>query len=537
MSLLEVRDLHIGFAGKPVVHGVSFQVEAGQKLALVGASGSGKTVTALSLLGLAEGAQLRGSVLLTDGQGVQHDLAALSPPQVRRFCGHEIGMIFQEPMTALNPVFTIGAQIGEVLRQHGHSRQQADREVLALLEQTGIDEPRRRAGAYAHQLSGGQRQRAMIAMALAGRPRLLLADEPTTALDPTVRLQILELLDRLQRELGMAILLITHDLPLVRRFADRVAVMAEGRLVEEGDARTLFSAPQHPVTQELLASQVVRNVLPANPAAPTVISGQALGVHYRRSGSQWAFWRKVPPWLALQNVHFSLAQGQTLGVVGESGSGKSTLALALLGLVKSQGEVAVNGQPWGQGRAQDLRNRKFVQVVFQDPFASLSPRCTVEEIVTEGLRVHAVELDSLKRRARALAVLTEVGLDEVHFPGLLQRYPHQFSGGQRQRIALARALIVEPAVLVLDEPTSALDASMARQILELLQRLQRERGLAYVLISHDMAVIAAMAHQIVVLQAGQVVDSGPADALLSAPRSDYTRALLASAPSILQNCE
>ena len=559
MSLLEVRDLQIAFANKPVVHGVSFTVERGQKLALVGESGSGKTVTALSLLGLAEGAQLSGSVLLTDHAGVQHDLARLTPRQIRRFCGREIGMIFQEPMTALNPVFTIGAQISEVLRQSGQSRPEAEAMVLELLAQTGIDQPRRRAAAYPHQLSGGQRQRAMIAMALAGRPRLLLADEPTTALDPTIRLQILALLDRLRVDLDMAILLITHDLPLVRRFADRVAVMADGRVVEEAAASTLFSNPQHPITQALLASQVARDVAPAVPSAPEVLRCQGLGVQYRRQGGHgaaglgaepgveseaapvnwkvgayarqlkaWMFGHKNAGWPALQQVDLALQHGQTLGVVGESGSGKSTLALALLGLVRFNGEVSVNGKAWGQGRAQDLQNRQWMQVVFQDPFAALSPRLTIEEIVTEGLRVHAPGLDAAARRAQALASLAEVGLDDARFPGLLQRYPHQFSGGQRQRIAIARALVVQPSVLVLDEPTSALDANRARQILELLQRLQRERGLAYVLISHDMAVVKAMAHQVLVLKAGQIVEAGSVDAVLQTPTNDYTRALLAS---------
>ena len=538
MSLLAVQALRIAFGSQEVVHGVTFSVRPGEKVALVGESGSGKTVMALSLMGLAEGATLQGEVLLdarADAHGLApvRDLTQLSAKQMRTIRGRDIAMIFQEPMTALNPVFTIGDQIAEVLRNQGMDRAQAARQVLQLLAQTGIEEPAQRARAFAHQLSGGQRQRAMIAMALAGRPRLLLADEPTTALDPSVRQQVLELLARLQADMGMALLLITHDLPLVRRFADRVIVMEHGRIVEQGSVADVFTHPQHACTRRLLDSRPVRNVVAADAQAPLTLQAQRLRVVYPRPGAGWFPWRaRALGRVALEGADIALPAGQTLGVVGESGSGKSTLALALLGLVKSTGTVSVFGRRWGLGRASDLDNRKDLQVVFQDPFSSLSPRMTLEEIVGEGLRVHAPTLDAQARRERVLQSLDAVGLDEARFPALLQRYPHQFSGGQRQRVAIARALVVEPRVLILDEPTSALDASMAGQILQLLQSLQRERGLAYVLISHDVDVIRAMAHQVVVMKDGQIREQGPLESVFGAPADPYTRALLASAPVV-----
>ena len=545
MSLLQVKDLRIAFGQHAVVHGVSFSIEAGEKLALVGESGSGKTVTAQSLMGLVQGANCSGEALWSaSGQPV--NLLGLSSAALRRICGSEIAMIFQEPMTALNPVFTIGEQIAEVLRlKLGMSARQAAAQVLALLELTGIDEPSQRARAYAHQLSGGQRQRAMIAMALAARPKLLLADEPTTALDPTIRVQILELLGQLQREMGMAVLLITHDLPLVRSFADRVAVMAHGHIVEQGTVDGVFTNPQHAATRALRDSQPVRDVVAPDPAAANFVEATQLQVRYPRSISSsasssasgsgsgsvknWRSWFHPEWFVALQGADFSLSCGQTLGVVGESGSGKTTLALAVLGLLPSAGGVAIDGRQWGQGRASDLQNRKELQVVFQDPFSSLSPRLTLEEIVGEGLLVHAPELSAAERRERVNQALHEVGLDDAQFPGLLSRYAHQFSGGQRQRIAIARALVVQPRALVLDEPTSALDASMARQILQLLQRLQREKGLAYLLITHDIAVIRAMAHQVLVLKGGQIQEYGPLEQVFTAPASTYTRNLLSSA--------
>ncbi len=529
MSLLRVDQLRIAFGAHTVVHGASFAMEAGEKLALVGQSGSGKTVTAQSLMGLVEGASLGGSAYFDSSDGPQ-DLLRLTPRQLRAVCGRDIAMVFQEPMTALNPVFTIGDQIAEVLQvKMGLSGAQAAREAVALLEQTGIAEPQRRARSYAHQLSGGQRQRAMIAMALACRPRLLLADEPTTALDVTVRQQILELLERLQKSMGMAVLLITHDLNLVRRFADRVLVMEQGHLVEQGAVAEIFSRPRHACTQALLASRPLRDVVAVQPAAQVALVAQQLRVSYPAHLPGWRGWFGQGEFVALQRADFVLPAGQTLGVVGESGSGKSTLALATLGLVKSSNGITVFGQSWGGGRGADLALRKQLQVVFQDPFSSLSPRLTVEEIVGEGLQVHAPGLGQAPMRQRVLQALAEVGLEPAQFPGLLERYAHQFSGGQRQRIAIARALIVEPRVLVLDEPTSALDVSMAQQVLQLLQRLQRERGLAYLLITHDVALIRAMAHQVIVMKDGEILESGTLEAVFDAPRDSYTRALIAAA--------
>jgi microcin C transport system ATP-binding protein len=529
MSLLKVDQLSIAFGDHAVVHSASFEVEAGEKLALVGQSGSGKTVTAMALMGLVEGATCTGSVLFETRDGPQ-DLLRLSPAQLRAVCGRDIAMVFQEPMTALNPVFTIGDQIAEVLQiKMGMSHALAAREAVALLDQTGIAEPQRRSRAYAHQLSGGQRQRAMIAMALACQPRLLLADEPTTALDVSVRQQILELLADLQKSMGMAVLLITHDLNLVRRFADRVVVMDAGHLVEQGPVSEIFTQPRHACTQALLASRPLRDVVEVQPNADIAVVVKQLRVAYPAHIAGWRGWLGQGEFVALQGADFTLRAGQTLGVVGESGSGKSTLALATLGLLKSSNGVTVFGQAWGRGRTPDLRNRKQLQVVFQDPFSSLSPRLTVEEIVGEGLQVHMPGLAPVQARQRVLQALAEVGLEPAQFPGLLERYAHQFSGGQRQRIAIARALIVEPRVLVLDEPTSALDVSMAQQVLQLLQRLQRDRGLAYLLITHDVALIRAMAHQVIVMKDGQILESGPLETVFNAPQNSYTRALIAAA--------
>jgi microcin C transport system ATP-binding protein len=533
--LLEVSDLRVAFGGHEVVHGIEFSVRAGEKLALVGESGSGKTVTALSLLGLAQGAAVQGRAAFgpldpanaTASSAV--DLLHLPERQLRAIRGQDIAMIFQEPMTALNPLLTMGEQIAEVLEgKQGLAGAASAQAAIQLIADVGISEPQRRLRAYPHQLSGGQRQRAMIAMALACRPKLLLADEPTTALDVTVQRQILDLLARLQAQYGMAVLLITHDLKLVRHFADRVAVMENGHIVEQGAVETVFSQPQHAYTRRLLDSVPRRAVLAADDKAAVVLEGQAVRVAYPIPTQGFAgLWRRSE-FVAVQGADFSLRAGQTLGVVGESGSGKSTLALAALGLQPSGGTLAVLGQAWGQGRAADRALRQGIQVVFQDPFSSLSPRLTVEVIVGEGLLVHAPALDAAARKLQVLACLADVGLGEDQFPGLLQRYPHQFSGGQRQRIAIARALIVQPQVLVLDEPTSALDVSMAQQVLQLLQRLQAERGLAYVLITHDVAVIRAMAHQVMVMQAGQVVEQGSVDTVLDQPQHPYTRTLLSA---------
>ncbi|HEY9096273.1 MAG TPA: dipeptide ABC transporter ATP-binding protein [Hydrogenophaga sp.] len=526
--LLAVQGLRVGFGGRDVVHGIDFHINAGEKLALVGESGSGKTVSALSLLRLVPDAQVSGSASLSG-----RDLLALSERELRGVRGSDVAMIFQEPMTALNPLYSIGNQIGEVLQlKKGLTGAQARAGVIELLASTGISEPERRASAFPHQLSGGQRQRAMIAMALACGPRLLLADEPTTALDVSLRGQMLDLLSDLQRQHGMAVLLISHDLNLVRRFADRVAVMERGHLVEQNSVRALFEAPAHAYTQRLLASRPRRDLVEAcaDSTLSPVLEARGLRVSYpvRRPGVRG--WFSKGAHVAVNGADLQIAPGRTLGVVGESGSGKSTLALAVLGLLPFEGALQVGGTDWkaarsrGEGRA--LRQR--IQVVFQDPFSSLSPRMTVEQIVSEGLGVHMPELSAQQRRERVEKMLAEVGLvaDPARAEDWLQRYPHEFSGGQRQRLAIARALIVEPELLVLDEPTSALDVTVQQQVLGLLQRLQRERGLSYLLITHDMDVIRAMAHDVMVMKDGAVVEMGSCLSLLTQPSHPYTRDLV-----------
>ncbi|QXZ10750.1 dipeptide ABC transporter ATP-binding protein [Comamonas sp. Y33R10-2] len=535
-TLLSVRDLSVSFAGKSVVQGVSFDMAAGEKLALVGESGSGKSVTALSLLRLVGDAQLSGQCLL-DGR----DLLRLSEREMQAVRGGDIAMIFQEPMTALNPLMTVGDQVAEVLQlKQALSKAQALKQAVELLATTGIPEPERRAQSYPHQLSGGQRQRAMIAMALASRPRLLLADEPTTALDVTLRGQILDLLADLQRQTGMAVLMITHDLNLVRRFADRVAVMEKGVLVEQGAVAAVMQNPQHAYTRKLLASKPVRDVndgaLPAD--ALDVVQAKALQVSYATPLPGIRGWFKKGAFVAVKAADMALKSGRTLGVIGESGSGKSTLAQAVLGLLPYGGELQVAGKQWQQpairNSTANLALRRKIQVVFQDPFSSLSPRMTVEEIVGEGLQIHAPELSADQRRERVLKMLAEVGMTDAQFPGLLQRYPHEFSGGQRQRLAISRALIMQPEVLVLDEPTSALDVTIQQQVLAMLQRLQKERGLAYLLITHDVDVIRAMAHEVLVMKDGQIVEQGSVQQVLQAPQQAYTRQLVEAVGEDLQ---
>jgi microcin C transport system ATP-binding protein len=527
--LLEVKNLCVAFGGQEVVHGIDFSIAPGEKLALVGESGSGKTVSALSLLRLVHNANVSGSAML---QG--RDLLRLSEQQLRGVRGEEVAVIFQEPMTALNPLYTVGAQVAEVLQlKKGLTAAQAWAASVELLASTGIPEPARRAKAFPHQLSGGQRQRAMIAMALGCNPKLLLADEPTTALDVSVRGQILSLLADLQRQYGMAVMLITHDLNLVRQFADRVAVMERGRLVEQGAVTQVLASPSHAYTRMLLASKPERNVAELAPGAAHVLEARALRVAYPVPLGGLRGWFKKGEFVAVHGADLNIAKGQTLGVIGESGSGKSTLALAALGLLDHQGSLRVAGTDWKDagrtGKARDLR--RFIQVVFQDPFSSLSPRMTVEQIVGEGLEIHHPELDATQRRDRVTRALADVGLvdDPQRGGDWLQRYPHEFSGGQRQRLAVARALIVEPQLLVLDEPTSALDVTVQKQILALLQRLQAERGLSYLLITHDVDVIRAMAHQVIVMKDGEVVEQGTVAQVLLAPEHEYTRALVQAA--------
>jgi microcin C transport system ATP-binding protein len=543
-ALLQVNNLSVSFAGKEVVHGINFTLQAGEKLALVGESGSGKSVTALAILKLVQNAQLGGQVMF-DGK----DTLQMSEHDLRGLRGDDIAMIFQEPMTALNPLYTIGDQIAEVLAtKQALSTKAAWTRVIELLTETGIPEPERRAQSYPHQLSGGQRQRAMIAMALACKPRLLLADEPTTALDVTLRQQILDLLGTLQKSHNMAVLLITHDLNLVRKFADRIAVMENGHIVEHGAVADVFANPQHAYTQKLLASKPVRDVVEVDVAAQdhTVMAAKDLRVGYAIPKPGIKGWFSKGEFVAVKQATFDLAAGQTLGVIGESGSGKSTLALAMLGLQKASGGAYYQHLSEEKTKFSDvdidklaIKNivgidfasglRKTIQVVFQDPFSSLSPRMTVEEIVGEGLRVHAPELSVAQRQERVLQTLHEVGLGQDQFPNLLQRYPHEFSGGQRQRIAIARALIVQPQTLVLDEPTSALDVTIQKQVLSLLQRLQRERGLSYLLITHDVDVIRAMAHEVMVMKDGDIVEQGSVRAVLDAPQHVYTQRLVAAA--------
>ncbi len=540
-SLLDVKDLRVSFDGKEVVKGINFSIRAGEKLALVGESGSGKSVTALSLLRLALNAKVEGQSLF-DGR----DTLAMPEPELEGLRGDDIAMIFQEPMTALNPLMTIGKQIAEIVElKKAVSKSDAHRKAIELLIEVGIPEPERRAAQFPHQLSGGQRQRAMIAIALSCSPKLLLADEPTTALDVTLRLQILNLIGELQKTRNMAVLLITHDLNMVRKFADRIAVMERGALVEQGTVSDVFANPQHAYTQRLLASQPVRDVLPAAADAEPMIQGEKLRITYPKPLGGIKGWFKKGEFIAVQEAALNLKRGQTLGIIGESGSGKSTLAMALLGLLPAasmQGQVFYKKKSHlspvdtAQGATENIASMKFdtalrqsLQVVFQDPYSSLSPRMTVEEIVGEGLRIHEASLSAAQRQVRVLAALNEVGLDEAQFPNLLQRYPHEFSGGQRQRIAIARALIVNPQTIILDEPTSALDVTIQQQVLSLLQKLQRERGLTFLIITHDVDVIRAMAHEVLVMKDGLVVEQGSVDAVLNSPQQGYTKLLVASA--------
>ncbi|GAU01259.1 ABC transporter ATP-binding protein [Burkholderia stabilis] len=522
--LLSLERLHVRFGDTVAVEDVTLAIGRGERVALVGESGSGKSVTALSILRLLRDADVSGAIRFA-GQ----DLSAKSEREMRGLRGSDIAMIFQEPMTALNPLYTIGVQIGETIVLHdGVSAVEARKRAIALLARTGIAEPDRRVDSYPHQLSGGQRQRAMIAMALACRPRLLLADEPTTALDVTIRAQIVDLLLELQREeaekRGMAILLITHDLNLVRHFADRVAVMENGRLVESGPVERIFAEPEHPYTLRLLNSRPQRAVAPVMPIAPVVLDARHVSVQFARKRPGFAGWFGTVPVTAVADVSVSVRQGETLGIVGESGSGKSTLAMALLGLQKTVGgEIEFQGRALStyRGREQTAL-RSNMQVVFQDPFSSLSPRHTIERIVGEGLELHRPEMTPDARRAKSLAVLREVGLDRT----VLHRYPHEFSGGQRQRIAIARALVLEPRILILDEPTSALDVSIQQQVLKLLANLQQKYNLGYVFISHDLEVIGAMAHRVAVMQDGAVVESGDVTDIFTRPSHPYTQKLL-----------
>ena len=523
--LLHVQNLHVAFGTKAAVSNLSFDVLPGEKYALVGESGSGKTVTALSILRLLSNVHSSGRIVF-DGR----DLMGLPEREMRTVRGRDIAMIFQEPMSALNPLQPIGRQIAESLELHeGLSHKAAWAGAVELLARMRIREPAQRARQFPYQLSGGQRQRAMIAMAVACKPRLLLADEPTTALDVGVRAQILALLGELQREYGLAVLLITHDLHLVRGFAQRIGVMRRGALVEQGAMAAVFAHPRHPYTQTLLASLPHRSVRPLATDAPAVLRALDLSVQFSAGGS----WLRRRHQIVVRDVSLDLRAGETLGLVGESGSGKTTLAMAILGLQAiSAGEVQLAGMKLSTLNARGWRHaRRTIQVVFQDPFSSLSPRRTIEQIVAEGLMIHAPGLSPEERRTRVVEALSAMQLEA----GVLPRFPHEFSGGQRQRIALARALIVEPAVLILDEPTSALDLSVQHQILQLLTGLQEQRGLAYLFITHDLAVLAAMAHRIAVMHEGEVLEVGDAKQILHRPQHPYTRQLLEASALVLHD--
>ena len=523
--LLEVKDLAVSFGATKAVEGVSFSIAKGQTLALVGESGSGKSVSALSVLKLLAYPSAHhpsGSVRFKGQELLDAPDAAL-----RRVRGNDISMIFQEPMTSLNPLHSVERQIGEILEVHrGMTGEAARQIVIELLGKVGIRDPESRLEAYPHQLSGGQRQRVMIAMALANEPDLLIADEPTTALDVTVQAQILKLLKDLQRETGMALLLITHDLGIVRAMADRVAVMQHGRIVEQAASEALFTKPQHAYTRMLLAAEPKGVAPKPDPKAADVIAADDLKVWFP---IKRGFFRKTVGHIkAVDGVSVRVKAGQTLGIVGESGSGKTTLGLALLRLIASQGPIVYLGRDISGFDAGDMRPlRREMQVVFQDPFGSLSPRLSIRQIVEEGLIATGTKLAADERDGLVAQALVEVGLD----PTAMERYPHEFSGGQRQRIAIARAMVLKPKFVMLDEPTSALDMSVQAQIVDLLRDLQARHGLSYLFISHDLRVVRALSNEVVVMRDGVIVEQGPSEQIFTKPKQAYTKALLAAALS------
>ncbi|AZO16922.1 MULTISPECIES: ABC transporter ATP-binding protein [unclassified Mesorhizobium] len=526
-ALLSVQDLSVAFAqgGKQsiAVDHVSFDIGKGETVALVGESGSGKSVSALSVLKLLPypaASHPSGRILFSGA-----DLLAMNEKALRGVRGNKITMIFQEPMTSLNPLHTVEQQIVEVLQLHQGLRDaQARTRTLELLNEVGIREPEKRLDAYPHQLSGGQRQRVMIAMALANEPELLIADEPTTALDVTVQAQILQLLAELKSRKGMSMLFITHDLGIVRKIADRVCVMTKGKIVETEPTKEIFANPQHPYTKHLLAAEPKGKPPAADPGAKSVMTGKDMKVWFP---IKRGFFRKTVDHVkAVDGIDVTVRAGQTLGVVGESGSGKTTLGLALARMISSTGTINFNGRDINQLSFSAMRPlRRELQIVFQDPFGSLSPRLSVSEIIEEGLKIHEPKLSPDQRDDKVVAVLKEVGLD----PETRHRYPHEFSGGQRQRVAIARAMVLNPRFVMLDEPTSALDMSVQAQVVDLLRNLQAKHNLAYLFISHDLKVVRALANDVIVMRNGKVVEAGPSEQIFGSPQTDYTRALMAAA--------
>ncbi len=524
--LLEVRNLSVDFSQGPdvthAVRGVSFRIGKGETVALVGESGSGKSVSALSILKLlTPSASHPSGEIIFNGK----NLLVANERRMRDIRGDQIALIPQEPMNSLNPLHTIERQVGEILRLHRNmTKAQALAKTLDLMARVGIRDAAKRLGAYPHQLSGGQRQRVMIAMALANEPDLLIADEPTTALDVTIQAQILKLLKELQAEMGMALLLITHDLGIVRKMAQRVYVMQKGVIVEEGPVEQVFDHPSHPYTRHLLEAEPKGEPPTVDASAPIVVETDNLKVYFPIKAG---FLRKTVDYVrAVDGLTLKLREGQTVGVVGESGSGKTTLGLAILRLLASEGPIAYLGNRIDGLKSKEMRPlRKQMQVVFQDPYGSLSPRMTIGQIIEEGLQVLSPDLDYDERRARVGRALTEVGLD----PATQNRYPHEFSGGQRQRIAIARAMVLEPKFVMLDEPTSALDMSVQAQIVDLLRDLQKKRSLSYLFISHDLRVVRALSSYVIVMRAGKVVEEGPTEQIFKSPQADYTKALLAAA--------
>nr|WP_321454524.1 ABC transporter ATP-binding protein [uncultured Cohaesibacter sp.] len=525
--LLSVKDLSVAFQqdGKEqlAVDRISFDLEKGETLALVGESGSGKSVSALSILKLLPypSASHPSGQILFDGE----DLLNAPDKKLRSVRGNRISMIFQEPMSSLNPLHTVEKQIGEVLSiHHGMGEKQARARVLELLNDVGIREPEKRLKSYPHQLSGGQRQRVMIAMALANEPELLIADEPTTALDVTVQAQILDLLRKLQKTHGMALLFITHDLGIVEKLADKVCVMTKGEIVERGATKELFANPKHPYTKHLLNSEPSGRARAVADDAPTLLETDDLKVWFP---IKRGFMRKTVGHIkAVDGISLAVRQGETLGIVGESGSGKTTLGLALLRMISSEGPIVFQGDHLDGLNSKAMRDKRGdLQIVFQDPFGSLSPRMSIAQIVAEGLAIHAPELSDEERDAKVISVLHEVGID----PETRHRYPHEFSGGQRQRISIARAMVLEPKFVMLDEPTSALDMSVQAQVVDLLRDLQAKHGLTYLFISHDLKVVRALSNRVIVMRNGKVVEEGTVETIFEAPKTDYTKALMAAA--------